>query len=89
MDQLLGIAVFALYIVQLILGFITHGLYETNRTHRPMQNWVHMTLGILLLALAWYTARTGIIMFGVKEWGKTLYWVWIGVSAIKSYARRR
>jgi len=64
--QKIGIALLALYVTQLLLGTIIHfvkmpGLF---RGHRPPQNYLHVALGLAILALAAYQVHYGLTI----EW---------------------
>jgi len=64
--QNIGIALLALYVTQLLLGTIIHfvkmqGLF---RGHRPPQNYLHVALGLAILALAAYQVHYGLTI----EW---------------------
>jgi len=55
-----GIAIFTLYFVQLILGYVIHWVKPKGGFRsRPPQNYMHAVLGLLLVALAFYQVRTG------------------------------
>jgi len=54
-----GVAIFILYFVQLTLGSIIHWLKPKGARRRPIQNYFHAVLGLLLVALALYQVRTG------------------------------
>lgn len=65
-----GIVIFVLYIVQLALGAFVHYVKPTSWTvqkKRPIQNYGHAVLGLLIIALAFYQVRTGYH----DEWPKT------------------
>jgi len=55
-----GLALFLLYIVQIIIGNIIHRYKPKSAARRrPFQNYFHVFLGILIIALAFYQVRTG------------------------------
>ena len=52
-----GVAIFALYFVQCSLGAVIHWVKPSSWTvkkKRPVQNYFHAVLGILVIALAFY-----------------------------------
>jgi len=64
--QQIGIALLALYVTQLLVGTLIHfvkvpGLF---RGHRPPQNYLHVALGLAILALAAYQVHYGLYI----EW---------------------
>jgi len=64
--QQIGIALLAMYVTQLLLGTVIHfvklpGLF---RGHRPPQNYLHVALGLAILALAAYQVHYGLTI----EW---------------------
>ncbi|KAJ7199319.1 hypothetical protein B0H12DRAFT_1197190 [Mycena haematopus] len=61
--QLIGIALLALYATQLLLGTIIHFFKMPPRLfhgHRPPQNYLHVVLGLAILALAAYQVHYGL-----------------------------
>ncbi|KAJ7727002.1 hypothetical protein DFH07DRAFT_757882 [Mycena maculata] len=64
--QKIGIALLALYVTQLLLGTIIHFFKMSSlfRGHRPPQNYLHVALGLAILALAAYQVHYGITI----EW---------------------
>jgi hypothetical protein len=67
--QQIGIALLAMYVTQLLLGTVIHyvkmpGLF---RGHRPPQNYLHVVLGLAILALAAYQVRNGMFLGPVPE----------------------
>lgn len=62
-----GLALLILYFVQCLLGFVVFKFkpwFSTRR--RPIQNYVHVVLGLVIIILALYQARTGY----TTEWHK-------------------
>lgn len=52
-----GVAIFVLYFIQLILGDIIHRFKPRSWSvdkRRPIQNYAHALLGLLIIALAFY-----------------------------------
>ncbi|KAI0779570.1 hypothetical protein C8Q74DRAFT_1198609 [Fomes fomentarius] len=65
-----GVAIFVLYIVQCVLGEVIHRVKPTSwtvRKKRPLQNYFHAILGLLVIGLSFYQVRTGYRV----EWVKT------------------
>ncbi|KAH6913838.1 hypothetical protein BKA70DRAFT_646105 [Coprinopsis sp. MPI-PUGE-AT-0042] len=57
-----GITLLVLYILQVSLGAIVHFFKPKSWTkggRRPIQNYIHAILGVLIIALALFQARTG------------------------------
>ncbi|KAI0630134.1 hypothetical protein C8Q77DRAFT_244220 [Trametes polyzona] len=57
-----GIAIFVLYFVQIALGAVIHYVKPTSWTvgkRRPLQNYFHAVLGLLIIALGFYQVRSG------------------------------
>lgn len=55
--QKIGVALIALYAIQLLLGMFIHFIKLPIRGHRPPQNYFHVVLGLAILALAAYQVR--------------------------------
>jgi cytochrome b561 len=58
--QQIGITLLALYVTQLLLGTLIHFVKMPARLfhgHRPPQNYLHVALGLAILALAAYQVR--------------------------------
>jgi len=62
----IGIALLAMYATQLLLGAIIHAFKMPGlfRGHRPPQNYLHVALGLAILALAAYQVHYGLYI----EW---------------------
>ncbi|KAH8799612.1 hypothetical protein DL96DRAFT_872830 [Flagelloscypha sp. PMI_526] len=80
----LGIVLFALYIMQLVVGSIIHWVKPRNPKGRPPQNYFHAVFGILIIALAFFQVRMGYkdewtrIPMNVEPKGANTVWiVWI------------
>ncbi|KAI0076036.1 hypothetical protein K474DRAFT_1315198 [Panus rudis PR-1116 ss-1] len=57
-----GIAIFVLYFVQVGLGAAVHYIKPKSwvvERRRPLQNYTHAVIGLLIIALAFYQVRTG------------------------------
>lgn len=58
-----GIAIFVLYFMQCALGGIIHFVKPTPRKDgtrvRPLQNYAHAVVGLLVIGLSFYQVRTG------------------------------
>lgn len=54
--QKIGIALLALYVTQLLLGTFAHFVKMPTlfRGHRPPQSYLHVVLGLAIIALAGY-----------------------------------
>ena len=57
--QKFGIAIFVLYFSQPSLGAIIHWIGPQNARGRPLQNYPHAVIGLLLITLAFYRVRMG------------------------------
>jgi hypothetical protein len=57
--QRLGYAIFGLYIAQIVIGLFIHFVRVPFLFlfHRPPQNYVHVILGLVILAMAGYQVR--------------------------------
>ncbi|KAJ7099946.1 hypothetical protein B0H15DRAFT_502847 [Mycena belliarum] len=64
--QKIGVALLALYVTQLLLGAVIHFIKMPAlfRGHRPPQNYLHVVLGLAILALAAYQVHYGLTI----EW---------------------
>ncbi|KAJ7443835.1 hypothetical protein FB451DRAFT_1295143 [Mycena latifolia] len=59
--QQIGIALLAMYVTQLLLGAFIHFVkMPIFRGHRPPQNYLHVMLGLAILALAAYQVHYGL-----------------------------
>lgn len=82
--------IFSLYLLQCGLGTLIHWVKPKHHTGRPAQNYLHAIVGLLLIGLALYQARSGY----KTEWPKTtgrgdlpnggniIWYVWVAVSAL-------
>ncbi|KAJ6609094.1 hypothetical protein B0H10DRAFT_2165067 [Mycena sp. CBHHK59/15] len=60
--QNIGIALLALYLTQLLMGTFIHYVKTPSlfRGHRPPQNYLHVILGLAIIALAGYQVHYGL-----------------------------
>lgn len=65
--QRLGLALFIMYLFQVTLGAVIHFVKPANRTSRPLQNYAHAIIGLLIIALAMYQVYLGFH----REWPRT------------------
>ncbi|KAK7001337.1 CBD9-like protein, partial [Favolaschia claudopus] len=54
-----GIVLFALYLVQCIIGAVIHFVKPKNGKGRPPQNYFHAVFGLAIIGLSMYQIRTG------------------------------
>jgi ABC-type xylose transport system permease subunit len=54
-----GMALFALYIVQVIVGVVIHQFKQRDVVHRPPQNYFHAILGLVIISLAMWQVHDG------------------------------
>jgi len=54
-----GVAIFVLYFAQAAFGAAIHWFKPRNFKGRPLQNYLHPIIGLLIIALAFYQVRTG------------------------------
>ena len=60
MIQRLGLALFILYIIQILIGNVIHRFKSKSALRRrPVQNYFHVFLGILIIGLSFYQVHTG------------------------------
>jgi hypothetical protein len=60
LTQRAGLALFVLYVVQVLIGNIIHKYKPKSAARRrPMQNYFHVFLGIVIIALSFFQVRTG------------------------------
>ncbi|KZP30315.1 CBD9-like protein, partial [Athelia psychrophila] len=81
-DQLhktLGAALCVLYAGQLVGGAVIHWVKPKNSAGRPVQNYGHAVLGLLIIALAFWQVRIG-YKYVYPEW--TLSTVPMGVNTV-------
>lgn len=89
MIQQLGLALFILYILQVILGNVIHSFKPKSALlRRPVQNYFHGFLGITIIGIAFYQVRDGY----KEEWPEVsgraplpkaadiVYYIWVVVS---------
>ena len=87
--QRTGLALFILYVVQVIIGNVIHSFKPRSALRRrPPQNYFHAVLGIAIIATAFYQVRTGY----KEEWPEftgrdplpkaadIVYYIWVVVS---------
>jgi hypothetical protein len=97
-----GVAVVFLYLAQVVIGIVIHKVKPTGTGRavgavkslfwragrRPLQNYFHAILGLLIIALAFYQVRTGFRTEWVNATGREplprgvniLWYVWVVVS---------
>ena len=86
--QKFGIGLFVLYFAQLSLGAIIHWIKPHNVRSRPLQNYLHAVVGLLLVALAFYQVRTGYRTEWPTQTGRgalpktvdDIWYIWVVVS---------
>jgi cytochrome b561 len=91
--QKCGIAIFVLYFVQMGLGTIIHFFKPKGARHRPVQNYLHAVIGLLLVALAFYQVRVGCREEWPKQTGRgplskatnVVWYIWVVVSTTWFY----
>lgn len=91
MIQQLGLALFILYIVQILIGNVIH-LYKPKSAlrRRPLQNYFHVFLGILIIGLSFYQVRTGYKIEypsgrdPLPKAADIVFYIWCAVSFISS-----
>ena len=60
MTQRLALAIFILYIAQVLLGNIIHKFKPKSAVRRrPLQNYFHVFLGIVIIVVSFYQVRIG------------------------------
>ncbi|KAH0589462.1 hypothetical protein H2248_005210 [Termitomyces sp. 'cryptogamus'] len=86
----LGVAIFVLYISQVVLGAAIHWIKPRNSARRPTQNYAHAVFGLLIIAIAMFQVHDGF----TSEWQRTtgreglsgsviiFYYVWIGLITV-------
>jgi hypothetical protein len=77
--SILGLIILVLFFTQVILGAINHYLYTPARKTTPIQNWVHIVLGYLLILLGGANVALGIWRY--FQWyglDNTTMWIWLG-----------
>jgi len=59
----LGLAIFVLYVVQILIGTIIHKWKPKSAAgRRPLQNYFHVFLGIVIIIVSFYQVRTGYVV---------------------------
>ena len=83
-----------LYFLQISLGAIIH-FVKPKKGGRPPQNYIHAILGITIVALALYQARTGYMVEWPELVGRPapnsvniVWYVWVVVSRFSDPIRR-
>ncbi|KAF8070159.1 hypothetical protein FPV67DRAFT_1004422 [Lyophyllum atratum] len=90
----LGVALFVLYIFQVVLGSIIHWVKPRNTTRRPIQNYAHAVIGLLIIALAMYQVHLGFTVEWPKVTGReplphgvnVFFYVWIAFITVAYFA---
>ncbi|KAJ7611977.1 hypothetical protein DFH06DRAFT_1484988 [Mycena polygramma] len=54
-----GVALFVLYILQCSIGAVVHFFKASDAKRRPVQNYFHGLLGVIVIAMGMYQIRTG------------------------------
>lgn len=58
--QRVGLALFILYLIQVLIGNIIHRYKPKSALRRrPAQNYFHVFLGIVIISTSFYQVRTG------------------------------
>jgi len=87
--QRLGLAVFILYLVQVFIGTIIHKFKPKSAAlRRPLQNYFHVVLGILIILLSFFQVRSGYKIEYPRATGRDplpkaadiMFYVWAAVS---------
>lgn len=87
--QTIGVAVMILYIAQLVIGLFIHFVKMPSlfAGHRPPQNYVHVLLGIAILALAAYEVHLGLytewlLLGGLHQMSSSATRAWLALVVI-------
>lgn len=62
--EIIGLTVVICAVIQAALGFYIHHLYDPNRTHRPVRNYVHIWFGRAVFGLGVANVALGIQRYG-------------------------
>jgi len=88
-----GVAIFVLYFAQGALGFIIHKLKPKNSLRRPLQNYLHAIVGLLIIGLAFYQVKSGFdtewtLKTGRKIPGavRVVWYVWVVLLPVLYFA---
>ncbi|KAJ7587083.1 CBD9-like protein [Mycena floridula] len=88
-----GVAIFVLYVVQCSSGAIIHFVKPRGATRRPLQNYFHAILGLLIIGLALYQVRNGFKDEWVKMTGRAMpksanviWYVWVVLLPVLYFA---
>ncbi|KAF9648995.1 CBD9-like protein [Thelephora ganbajun] len=91
----LGLAIFILYVVQVLLGNIIH-LFKPKSflRRRPIQNYLHGFLGIVIIGISFYQVRIGYKIEYIEATGRDplpkavdiVYYVWVAVIPLLYFA---
>jgi hypothetical protein len=85
------LALILLYVIQSTLGAVIHFVKPKIRTGRPLQNYLHVLIGLLIIGMAFYQVYYGFTI----EWLKTglvpfpygvniLFYIWVVVCPFLS-----
>jgi hypothetical protein len=77
---LLGVAITALFLIQIILGFVINSLYDPKRTAAPWHDIAHMYLGRLTALIAFGNMGYGVYLLGANY--KILFYAYSGLVAV-------
>ncbi|KAI0743639.1 hypothetical protein C8Q80DRAFT_1106923 [Daedaleopsis nitida] len=92
-----GIAIFVLYLAQCSLGAVVHWVKPSSWTvkkKRPIQNYFHAILGLLVIGLSFYQVRTGYKTEWVKTTGRPpigkaadiVWYIWVVLVPVLYFA---
>ncbi|THH26653.1 hypothetical protein EUX98_g7532 [Antrodiella citrinella] len=92
-----GVAIFALYFLQLMIGEFIHLVKPRSWTvdkRRPIQNYFHAGLGLVIIALAFYQVRNGFTREWPKQTGRgavpnaanIVWYVWVVLLPVLYFA---
>ena len=87
-----GIAIFALYFLQVVLGWVIHK-WKPSKPGRPPQNYFHAVLGLVIIGFSFYQVRNGF----KEEWPRVtsreepkgaqiVLYVWLAVFCVAYFA---
>jgi len=90
--KVVGLVLLLLYLLQLCIGTLIHYMKPIQPAPRPLQNYVHVVLGLAIITLAYFQAKNGFEHEWTRATGRPggghdvwIIWIIFGVLLIFAY----